>query len=190
MRARDMRAMGMRARGLTRLVLLGGLFGAGLSAGGVAQAAPEFVVEESAVICFEVIGAAPELREMARRTAKTDPGRMSAFVVRVGDNVVADIEAAFDDVSPSPHDGFDHSRAGKIAFASTAPGADIESGATTQILPRDGYIMFTMADGVVDHIRTQRPRCGARQNFDKAPFATMHRNIRSTLRGMLDQERG
>ncbi|MDA0785716.1 MAG: hypothetical protein O3B37_05435, partial [Proteobacteria bacterium] len=166
----------------------GALAVAGLLAGGAAQAAPEFVVEESAVICFDVIGAAPELREMSRRTAKTDPGRMSAFVVWIGDNVVADIKAAFDDVSPSPHDGFDHSRAGKIAFASTAPEADIRSGATTQILPRDGYLMFTMADGVVDHIRGQRPRCGARQNFDMAPFVTMHRNIRSTLRGMLDQE--
>ncbi len=179
----------MRARGLLRLVLFGALAILSISPAIEAQAAPEFVVEESAAACFEVIGAAPELREMARRTTKTDPGRMSAFVVRVGDNVVADIKAAFDDVSPSPHDGFDQTRAGKIAFASTSPEADIRSGATTQVLPRDGYLMFTMADGVADHIRSQRPRCSARQRFDKAPFVTMHRNIRGTLRGMLDQER-
>ena len=179
----------MRARRLRGFAPVGATVLLGLSFGGPAHAAPEFVVEESAVQCFEVIGAAPELREMAKRTAKGDPGRMSAFVVRVGDNVAADIEATFGDVSASPHDGFDQTRAGKIAFASAAPEADIESGATTQILPREGYIMFTMADGVVDHIRSQRPRCGARQSFDKAPFVKMHRNIRGTLRGMLDQER-
>lgn len=167
------------------LLLLGTLPGGH----GAAQAAPAFVVEESAVTCFEVIGPAPELREMARRMAKTDPGKMSAFVVRVDGPVVADIKATFDNVSASPHAGFEQTRAGSIQFASTAPDADVRSGATTQVLPRYRYLMFTMADGVVDHIRDQRPRCGARQRFDKAPFATMHRNIRSTLRGMLDQER-
>tara|TARA_R110002110_G_scaffold415612_2_gene651593 strand:- start:59851 stop:60357 length:507 start_codon:yes stop_codon:yes gene_type:complete len=167
------------------LVLLGALPGGHH----VAQAASEFVVEESAVTCFEVIGPAPELREMARRTAKADPGRMSAFVVRVDASVVADIKATFDDVSDSPHEGFEQTRTGTIEFASLAPDADVRSGATTQVLPRDGFLMFTMADGVVDHIRDQRPRCGARQYFDKAPFATLHRNVRSTLRGMLDQER-
>ncbi|MBT5359752.1 MAG: hypothetical protein HOL07_15530 [Rhodospirillaceae bacterium] len=179
----------MRDRCLLRFACVGALFVLGVLSGGTAHAAPEFYVEESAVQCFDVIGAAPELREMARRTAKTDPGKMSAFVVRVGDTVVADIRAAFDDISASTHDGFDQTRGGAIAFASTAPGVDVEAGATTKILPRDGYLMFTMADGVVDHIRSQRPRCGARQSFDKAPFVTMHRNIRGTLRGMLDQER-
>jgi hypothetical protein len=183
------RASYMQAKCLRLLAPIGATFLLGLSFSGPAHAAPEFYVEESAVQCFEVIGAAPELREMARRTAKADPGRMSAFVVRVGDNVAADIKAAFDDVAPSPHDGFDQTRAGKIAFASTAPDTDIKSGSTTQILPRNGYLMFTMAEGVVDHIRSQRPRCGARQSFDKAPFATLHRNVRGTLRGMLDQER-
>ena len=173
------------------LALVGGLVLLGTSPGGhdAALAAPVFVVEESAVTCFEVIGPAPELREMARRTAKSDPGRMSAFVVRVDASVVADIKAAFDDVSDSPHEGFEQTRAGSIEFASTAPDADVRSGATTQVLPRYGYLMFTMADGVVDHIRSQRPRCGARQRFDKAPFATLPRNVRGTLRGMLDQER-
>lgn len=173
--------------------ILAGLPALVISLGGVAHAQSAardvYIVDLSAVECFEVIGAAPELREMAKRRAKADPGRMSAFVVRVGGNVAADIEATFDDISESPHDGFDQTRAGKIVFASTAPGADIESGATTQVMPRDGYLMFTMADGVVDHIRGQRPRCGARQSFDKAAFAKMHRNIRGTLRGMLDQER-
>jgi hypothetical protein len=179
----------MQARCLLRFARLCALVLLGVSPGGPAHAASEFYVEESAIECFDVIGAAPELREMARRTAKTDPGKMSAFVVRVGDNVVADIKAAFNDISASTHDGFDQTRAGGIEFVSTANGVDVEAGATTKVLPRDGYLMFTMADGVVDHIRSQRPRCGARRSFDKAPFVTMHRNIRGTLRGMLDQER-
>jgi hypothetical protein len=174
---------------LLRFACVGAFVLLGVSSGGQAQAASEFFVEESTVQCFDVIGAAPELREMARRTAKTDPGKMSAFVIRVGDSVVADIEAAFNDVSVSTHDGFDQTRSGKIVFISTAPGVDVQAGATTKILPRDGFLMFTMANGAVDHIRAQRPRCGARQSFDKAPFVTMHRNIRGTLRGMLDQER-
>ena len=186
---RNSRVSSMRAKCLPRFACVGALVLLGVSPGGHAQAAPEFVVEESAVTCFEVIGAAPELREMARRTTKTDPGKMSAFVVRVENNVAADIKATFDDVSASPHDGFDQTRAGVIEFASTAPGADIRSGATTQVLPRYGYLMFTMANGVVDHIRNQRSRCVARQRFDKAPFVAMHRNVRGTLRGMLDQER-
>lgn len=179
----------MRVRRLRGLAPVGAAVLLGVSFGGVAQAAPEFFVEESTVQCFEVIGAAPELREMAKRRAKADPGRMSAFVVRVGDNVVADIKAEFDDVVSSPHDGFEQTRVGAIEFVSTASGVDVRAGATTQVVPRDGYLMFTMADGVVEHIRSQRPRCGARQSFDKAPFAKMHRNIRGTLRGMLDQER-
>jgi hypothetical protein len=184
-------ALFIRLRHTPPLGLAVGLLLAGALPGGhgAAQAGPAFVVEESAVTCFEVIGPAPELREMARRTAKADPGRMSAFVVRVGDNVAADIKAAFDDISASPHEGFDQTRAGGVEFASTAPEGDVRSGATTQVLPRYGYLMFTMADGVVDHIRSQRPRCSARQRFDKAPFVTLHRNVRGTLRGMLDQER-
>ncbi len=178
----------MRASCLRGFALVGATVLLGLSFGGPAHAAPEYHVEESAVQCFEVIGPAPELREMAKRRANADPGRMSAFVVRVGDNVAADIKAAFDDVVPSPHDGFDQTRTGIIEFVSTASGVDVRAGATTQVVPRDGYLMFTMADGVVDQIRSQRPRCGARQNFDKAPFVKMHRNIRGTLRGMLDQQ--
>jgi len=46
-----------------------------------------------------------------------------------------------------------------------------------------------MSEAVVEHLLTQRSRCGARENFDKAPFERLHRGVRATLRGMLDQER-
>jgi len=142
-----------------------------------------FTIDESAIECIQVIGPAPELREMSRRVAKKDPGRMVGFVVKLSEKANRHALDAFGDVTDSPYEGFRQSRGGAIRLDLSAPGA------TTPTLPRDRFLLFTMSETVADYISGQRSRCGSRTRFDKAPFEQLLRGNRETLRGMLDQER-
>lgn len=151
----------------------------------------ELTVEESAIECIRVIGPAPELREMSRRVAKTDPGRMVGFVVKLSAKASRRALEAFSDVTESPYEGFQQSRNGVIRLKLSFAGDELRHapGATTPILPRDRFVMFTMPETVAAHIANQRSKCGSRTRFDKAPFDQLLRGNRETLRGMLDQER-
>lgn len=160
-----------------------------LLAGAAAQAQTVYTLSQSAIECLEPIGGAPEMRELARRTNGADPGPMRTFVVRVGAATAADIRAAFDDIDTGRQPGFEQTRGGRIRLELFAPGIDTEAGGVTTAMPRDGFLMFTMVEGAVDHILVQRPRCSARAFFDKAPFEAFYRSQRDTFRGMLDQER-
>lgn len=170
-------------------VLVGIVFLVALG-GGLAQAQQRavFTVEESAIECFEVIGGVPEFREISRRTSGRDHGPMSAFVVQVGEGTAADIRATFTDIIASQFAGFEETRRGATRLAVDLPDDITEAGGTTQYMPRDGFVMFTMSAAVVDHLRKVRPRCGAQAAFDRKPFVALQRHLRSTLRGMLDQE--
>ncbi|MBS28033.1 MAG: hypothetical protein CL566_03780 [Alphaproteobacteria bacterium] len=165
-------------------VALGGIPPGG-AAHAQAAARPAYDLGLAAVECFEVIGKAPEHREIVRRRSGDDPGPTRAFLVRISDSTVADIRATYTDIEPSPHPGFEH-------FLSSSIRLDVSEDADTsmtQILPRDGYVMFTMSQDVVEEISRLRPRCGARQHIDRQPFEEMHRRVRGTLRQMLDQNR-
>jgi len=135
-----------------------------------------FTIDESAIECIQVIGPAPELREMSRRVAKKDPGRMVGFVVKLSEKANRHALDAFGDV---------------IRLDLSAAGDEFHDapGATTPTLPRDRFLLFTMSETVADYISGQRSRCGSRTRFDKAPFEQLLRGNRETLRGMLDQER-
>jgi hypothetical protein len=148
-----------------------------------------FTLSETAVECLEPLGAAPELRELARRTGGTDPGPMRAFMVGVSAATADTIRAAFDDLATGRHEGFEQTRGGRVRLDVFADGLDTEAGGVTTAMPRDGYLMFTMVEGVVDHLLAGRPRCGARRSLDKAPFRALLRSQRETMRAMLDQER-
>lgn len=150
-----------------------------------AQSAPRdvYTVDLAAVECFEVIGRAPEHREVMMRRSGEDPGPAQAFLIRIRDTTVADIRASFSDIEPSPHPGFEHFRASAIRLD---VGRD-DAGSMTQILPRDRFLMFTMPESVVAEIGKERPRCGSRLRVDLKPFEAMHRRVRDTLRQMLDQ---
>ncbi len=150
-----------------------------------AQSGPRnvYTVDLGAVECIEVIGKAPEHREVMIRRSGDDPGPAQAFLVRIRDSTAADIRATYSDIEESPHPGFEHFRASVIRL-------DVEgddAGSQTQILPRDRYLMFTMSQKVVAEIARERPRCGSRLRVDKQPFEAMHRRVRDTLRQMLDQ---
>ena len=166
-------------------------FGLLMGARSEAHAQQVFVIEESAIECVLAIGPAPELREMSRRIARQDPGRMVGFVVKLSANTSRELLASFTNVQDSKHKGFKQSRSGSIRLELTSASDALRDGpgATTQTLPRERFMMFTMSEAVVEHLLTQRSRCGARENFDKAPFERLHRGVRATLRGMLDQER-
>jgi len=173
-----------------RHLILAGLSALLVSLGGLApdahaQTPPRdvYTVDLAAVECFEVIGRAPEHREVVMRRSDTDPGPAQAFLVRIRDTTAADIRASFRDIEPSPHPGFEHFRASAIRLD---VGGD-DAGSMTQILPRDRYLMFTMPESVVAEIAEVRPRCGSRLRVDRTPFETMHRRVRDTLRQMLDQ---
>ena len=142
-----------------------------------------YTIDLSAVECFEVIGRAPEHREVMLRRSEVDPGPAQAFIVRIPDRVVGDIRATHTDIEESPHPGFEHFRWSAIRFGF---GGD-DPGAQTQILPRDRFVMFTMPESIVADLAAERPRCGARIRFDRKPFEAMHRRVRDTLRQMLDQ---
>lgn len=142
-----------------------------------------YTIDLSAVECFEVIGRAPEHREVMLRRSEVDPGPAQAFIVRIPDRVVGDIRATYTDIEESPHPGFEHFRSSAIRFGF---GGD-DPGAQTQILPRDRFVMFTMPESIVADLAAERPRCGARIRFDRKPFEAMHRRVRDTLRQMLDQ---
>ena len=150
-----------------------------------------FTIDESAIECIQVIGPAPELREMSRRVAKKDPGRMVGFVVKLSEKANRHALDAFGDVTDSPYEGFRQSRGGVIRLDWSAAGDEFHDapGATTPTLPRDRFLLFTMSETVADYISGQRSRCGSRTRFDKAPFEQLLRGNRETLRGMLDQER-
>ena len=150
-----------------------------------AQSAPRdvYTVDLSAVECFEVIGKAPEHREVMIRRSGDDPGPAQAFLVRIRDTTAADIRATYTDIEESPHPGFEHFRASAIRLD---VGGD-DAGSMTQILPRDRFLMFTMPESVVAEIANERPRCGSRLRVDRKPFEMMHRRVRDTLRQMLDQ---
>jgi hypothetical protein len=154
-----------------------------------AHAQAVYDLSETAVECVEPIGEAPELREIARRRGAGDPGPMLAFVVGVSAATEADIRASFDDLASGRQPGFDQTRGGHVRLEVFADGLDTAQGGVTTTMPRDGYVMFTMVAGVVDHILAQRPRCGARASLDKGPFRALLRSQRETFRGMLDQER-
>ena len=170
-----------------RHLILAGLPALLISLGGLAhaQSTPRnvYTIDLAAVECFELIGKAPEHREVMMRRADTDPGPAVAFLVRIGDSTVADIRASFSDVEESPHPGFEHFRASAIRL--DLGGDDRDS--MTQILPRDRYLMFTMPESLVTEIGAERPRCSSRLRVDRQPFETMHRRVRDTLRQMLDQ---
>lgn len=150
-----------------------------------AQSTPRdvYTIDMSAVECFEVIGKAPEHREVMMRRSGEDPGPAQAFLVRIRDTIAADIRASFSDIEESPHPGFEHFRASAIRL--DLGGDDRDS--MTQILPRDRYLMFTMPESLVAEIGAERPRCSSRLRVDRQPFETMHRRVRDTLRQMLDQ---
>ncbi|MEP4378555.1 MAG: hypothetical protein ABJ215_10530 [Alphaproteobacteria bacterium] len=142
-----------------------------------------YTLDMAAVECFDVIGKAPEHREVMQRRNGADPGPAQAFLVKIRDTTVADIRATLRDIEPSPHPGFEHFRSSAIRLDI----GDDDAGSMTQVLPRDRFVMFTMAESVVAEIERQRPRCGARLRFDRKPFEAMHRRVRDTLRQMLDQ---
>lgn len=150
-----------------------------------AQPRAVYILDLAAVECFEVIGRAPEHREIMRRRGEGDTGPAQAFLVRVSDSTVADIRASFSDIEESPHPGFEHFRTSAIRLDV----GDDDSGSMTQILPRDRFLMFTMPESVVAEIANERPQCGSRLHVDRKPFEMMHRRVRDTLRQMLDQQR-
>jgi len=164
-----------------------GLMFVGVSLAGAAhaQTTPRnvYTIDLAAVECFEVIGKAPEHREVMRRRGGDDPGPAQAFIVRIRDTIAADIRATYTDIEESPHPGFEHFRSSAIRFDF---GGD-DPGSMTQILPRDRFVMFTMSEDVVSDLARERPRCAARQRFDRKPFEALHRRVRDTLRQMLDQ---
>lgn len=143
-----------------------------------------YTIDLSAVECFEVIGRAPEHREVMRRHDEIDRGPAQAFVVRIPDRVVADIRATYTDIEPAAHPGFEHFRSSAIRFGF----GDDDPGGFTQILPRDRFVMFTMGEDIVADLAQERPRCGSRIRFDRKPFEAMYRRVRDTLRQMLDQQ--
>ena len=150
-----------------------------------------FTIDESAIECIRVLGPAPELREMSRRVAKKDPGRMVGFVVKLSESANRHALDSFGDVADSPYEGFQQSRRGVIRLDLSAASKEFRNtpGATTPTLPRDRFLLFTMSETIANYILSQRSRCGSRTRFDKAPFEQLLRGNRSTLRGMLDQER-
>lgn len=155
-----------------------------MAAAAHAQASRDvYILDLASVECFEVIGKAPEHREVMRRRGEADPGPAQAFIVRIRASVADDIRATYTDIEPSPHPGFEHFRSSAIRFDF---GGD-DPGAMTQILPRDRFVMFTMGEDVVADLARERPRCGARLRFDRKPFEMLHRRVRDTLRQMLDQ---
>lgn len=184
-----MRLRDIRFGSWALLIALGGIAWGEISPGGAAHAQgaarPAYNLDLAAVECFEVIGKAPEHREIVRRRSGDDPGPARAFLVKIGDATVEDIRATYTDIEPSPHPGFEHFRSSSIRLD---VGDDADT-SMTQILPRDGYVMFTMPQDVVEEISRQRPRCGARLHIDREPFEAMHRRVRGTLRQMLDQGR-
>ncbi|MBN43600.1 MAG: hypothetical protein CL573_08965 [Alphaproteobacteria bacterium] len=150
-----------------------------------AQAIPRdvYLIDMAAVECFEVIGKAPEHREIMRRRGGEDLGPAKTFIVRIRDTIAEDIRATYSDVEDSPHPGFEHFRSSAIRFDF---GGD-DPGSMTQILPRDRFIMFSMSEGVIAELARERPRCGARHRFDRKPFEALYWRVRDTLRQMLDQ---
>jgi len=170
-----------------RRLILAGLPALLVAPGGLAhaQGTPRdvYTVDLAAVECFEVIGKAPEHREVMRRRGGDDPGPAQAFIVRIRDSTAADIRATYTDIEESPHPGFEHFRASAIRLDA---GSD-DAGSLTQILPRNRFLMFTMPQSVVAEIGELRPRCGSRLRVDRKPFEAMHRRVRDTLRQMLDQ---
>ena len=57
-----------------------------------------YTIDLSAVECFEVIGRAPEHREVMLRRSEVDPGPAQAFIIRIPDRVVCDILATYPDL--------------------------------------------------------------------------------------------
>lgn len=172
--------MGLR-RTFIGVTLLAGV--AASAALGQSASRNVYTIDLSLVECFEVIGKAPEHREIMRRQREADPGPATAFIVRIRDTVAADIRATYVDIEESPHPGFEHLRSSAIRFGF---GGD-DPGSMTQILPRDRFVMFTMSSRVITDLKRERPRCSARQRFDRKPFEMLHRRVRDTLRQMLDQ---